>query len=121
MSRYFVRTVDNKWEEISEYVFNNRKFAVTENGDSRYSDVSVVVDNSSVKINGELSLIELGKVCRFLRVTIPSESFSSALYSEPEVVKIKRGNSTLLHYVKTGENYKAVRSSSKVSPEFVEG
>jgi len=105
--RFFCKTVAGKWEEVTEYVFINRKHACNDaDSDPRYADISVCVKNGVVQFNGTITVEEIGRVCRFLAVTIPQGSFGEQKCGEPTTIKFQKGKSVTLHVLATGENYK---------------
>lgn len=105
--KHFVKTVAGKWEEVTEHVFKNRKFVISDNGDGpRYGENFIVQDGSSVQFNGTVDAQELGQICRFLSVTIPTGSFQGGLVTAPAMVRIHKGPSKVLHVLATGENWK---------------
>jgi hypothetical protein len=106
MSKQFlVRTLGGKWDEVTEHVFNVKKFVVEPKTEKPlYGEQSVVVDGNSIQINGAINADELARLCRFLNVTIPQGAYGSFV-NEPETVTIVKGNSTRLHVLKTGENW----------------
>lgn len=106
-NRFFVKTTTGKWEEVSSYVYDNRKHARNDEGTAeRYSDVSIAIQDGHISFSGSIPLEDMGKMCRFLSVSIPNNAFNSPLVHEPEAIKFQKGKSIILHMVKTGENYK---------------
>ena len=104
--RFLVRGTNNKWDEVTQYVWNNRKFVVDPNDESKpkYSETAILVEDGEFKFFGPIQGDELGKLARYLQVTIPVGVFTS-LVDEPETVQIVKGNSCKLHIVKTGVNW----------------
>ena len=113
MKRFLVRSNDGKWDEVTEYVYSQRKFVTDTAGITRYGDQSIVVEGTSFTISGTILAGELGKLCRYLDVTIPVGTFP-ALVNVPESVQIVRGNSTKLHVLKTGVNW--TKTAAKTIP-----
>jgi hypothetical protein len=106
--RFFCKTTSGKWEEVTPYVYANRKHALNDDGTvARYSDVSIAVNNGTVQFNGTITVEEIGRVCRFLSVTIPQGQFAAEQRCyEPATIKFLKGKSVTLHVLATGENYK---------------
>lgn len=107
--KYFLRNQDNRWESVDEFVFKNRKFAVTDKEEKpRYGDTYIQVDEAGgVFIYGQVSIKELGEISRFLGVTIPTGMLPNSLLS-PATVQINKGGriANVLHVLATGENWK---------------
>lgn len=101
--KYYVRSVKGHWEEISEYVFKNRKFAVI--GESpRYTEDAIQQNGTEITFSGTVTLDEMGKIFRFLGGQQPSASYLPIL-QEPDAVEIKKGRSHILHMIETGKNW----------------
>lgn len=116
MKKYLVRTTTGKWDEVTEYVFQHRKWVVNpETGDARYGSETIVSDGNGLEIHGKIGQEELGKLLRFFGVTAPVGTFTP-LVNEPETVQIVRGNVTKLHVLATGENWTKTSSKKKEQP-----
>jgi len=115
MKKYLVRTTDGKWDEVTEYVFTNRKWATNPNGEPRYGSnpSAIIVSPTSLEIHGEILHNEVGKLMRYLRLEVPMGSYPP-IVQEPETIQIVKGGTTTLHVLKTGENW-TKRTPKKVT------
>lgn len=102
---YLLKSHSGSWEQVTKYVFDNRKWATDAMGDGRYDGDYVVIEGKELTINGTITFEEMGKLSRYLKVETPVGSYNP-IVNEPETVNFKRGNSVTLHCLKTGENWK---------------
>lgn len=108
--QYFIRTTKDQWQEVDEYVFNNRTLAVTSDPDEMplYSENYIVKESDgNIIFGGKVTIKEVGRVARFLGVRIPTDVMGDFL-ATPETVKIKRKGKggPILHNTRTQENWK---------------
>lgn len=99
MNKYLIKnSVSGDWDLVSEHVFNNAKYTAEYSGQSSV----VILPSKEMKINGVLTGQDIAGIVRFFQ--LPNCIQGSKIH-EPETVKISRGNSCVMHHIKTGENW----------------
>ena len=107
VNKYLIKNnVSGEWDLVSEYVFNNARFTEEYAGESSV----IILPSKEMRINGTLTGQDIAGIIRFFQ--LPNCIQGSKIH-EPETVKISRGNSCVMHHIKTGENW--VRKSQKKS------
>lgn len=105
MTLYLLRSVTGQWEEVSEYVYANRKFALTDFDEFRYDGTAVKLDGGVIHVEGTISTKEMGPICRMLGVEVSVGALGKACIQAPTTIKFKKGRSTFLHCLATQENW----------------
>lgn len=110
MDRFFCKISDGKWEEVSQFVFENRKnVIIKDDGKPRYCDSAISQIGNQVTITGPMTTDELGKMCRYMSVVVPCGAYVP-IVTEPEYVMMKnRGGTIIMHHVESGEDFKSQR------------
>lgn len=108
---FLLKTVDNKWEVVDKYIFDNRKFAVDASGVSRYAGPWLILfrDSSNPRgtMNSEgLTPTDYGIIGRFFKIETPTNSVPGGYVQEPETIQVKRGNGNILYELKTKMKWK---------------
>ena len=99
MAKFLIKNKHTEdWDLVSEYVFANQKFV------EEYAGQATIQINpgQEFEVRGILTGQDIASLVRFAQV--PSYQVSPKI-NEPEVVKISRGNSCVMHHIKTGENW----------------
>jgi hypothetical protein len=102
---YLLKSHSGSWEQVTKYVFDNRKLAIDLEGNARYDGDYMIIEGREITMNGTITFEEMGKLSRYLKLETPMGAYSPII-NEPETVNFKRGNSVTLHCLKTGENWK---------------
>lgn len=102
---FLLRNNENKWEEVTAYVYENRQFALTDENEPRYDGAAVVAHDNVVNFHGTIGQHELGPICRMLGATIPVGSLGQGAIQAPQTIKFRKRNQTILHTLATGENW----------------
>lgn len=111
MNKYLVKnSVSGDWDLVSEHVFNNAKYTVEYSGQSSV----VILPSKEMRISGTLTGQDIAGIIRFFQ--LPNCIQGSKIH-EPETVKISRGNSCVMHHIKTGENWVKRVSKRNISSE----
>lgn len=106
-AKYYIKTLTGQWEEVNAFIFENRKFAIAdEGGGPRYTDQFVFASDGGLQFSGSFPLNEMGLVCRFLGVRVPTESFPKPICSEPTTIRVHKRKAVMMHHLATGENWK---------------
>lgn len=97
-----------RFEQVNQFVFDSRKFALNNEGEQRYTDHYIIVhDDGSVEMNFRGDAKVVGVICRMLGQQPPTNASSvRGFYDEPTHVRFRRGNSRFLYDLETGERWK---------------
>ena len=106
MLYYLQLTGKTQFEQVSEYVFKNRKHALNDEGGPRYTDCYVTVAGEDVQmvLVGNKALLSL--VCRMLQVREMTGTVNGGIYVVPSHIPFSKANSNWLYEVMTGNIYK---------------
>ena len=113
--RYFVRLVleDNQvaFEELSEIVFKDRKFALNQEGNPRYHDNYVIFDGNVIKemiLNDVPAAMTILGLCRALSISPNHSTLANpqGFIRETGIIPFKKGNSKFIISTVDGAKYK---------------
>lgn len=99
--RYLIRLNGEtcQFEEVTEAVFTQRKYAVDDNGKPRFSEQFAVLNNGNIvqmRLDG-INLGHFGSLARAMGVIIPTGSNGSAFVKDCGSIRFhKRGQTTLV-------------------------
>lgn len=99
MSKFLIKNKHTgEWDVVNEYVFVNQKFIEEYEGQPTVkADVG-----QQFEVRGIITGNDISGLTRFFQ--LPQHQIAAKI-NEPEVVKISRGNSCVMHHIKTGENW----------------
>lgn len=103
---YFIRNIQtNKFEKVNEYVYNNRKSVISDEGQLRYGDdVITLNEGSKINISGNVDCHEVTKLLKIAGFKTPENTYDPIVH-EPETVRIKGRKREAMYFIKTGETY----------------
>lgn len=107
MDSVYIRTISGQWEQVTPYVYNHRAQALNDDGTPRYGEkpACISIFEGKIYFQGEIQFNDMSRICRFLGITVAGGTFEKPLVVEPETMKFKIRNSTVLHHLTTGDNW----------------
>lgn len=102
------------WEEITKEVFENRKFALSDDGSQpRYNSDFAIMDKATRLVNINMTSCSINSVAILMRnfgITPATGSTPGGFVKTPSTILFKnnRSNSTYLLDLRTGDKYKKV-------------
>ena len=107
MRKYFLQLWSdlNKFENVDQHVFDNRKFALDDNGEPRYTENWFSVDNNNVEIHcAEICTGLIAGINRMLGNSVTAQGVGK--YDEPDCVNFRKGRSEYLYQCGTQTKWK---------------
>jgi len=95
-----------RFESVTKYVFDNRRYALDNEGNARYTDNFILVDGTSVCVTYDGPANTLGVICRMLGQEVPKGAAVGGFYDEPEFIPFKKGQSRFLYQLETDTRWK---------------
>lgn len=100
------------WEEVTKEVFENRKFALSDDESApRYNSDFAVINNVTKVINVNVTsgnTNSLGILMRFFKISPPVGSTPEGFVKTPTTILFKNNRTSYLLNLKTGNKYKKV-------------
>jgi len=125
MAKYLLRVVNvsaakhPQWEEVDEYVFNNRRLAVWDDTNlPRYNpDTYAIINGADLILQGVIPTAHLPYFCRMAGVTeIPQGTYN--LWGNPQYIQVLGRQGTVrLHRIGTPQESDFVRKGQRPPKE----
>jgi hypothetical protein len=110
MKAFYLELSDEhgRFEAVNQFVFDHRSYALNDDGNPRYTEHYIVVnDDGSVEINYVGRVEDVGVICRMLGQQPPISACSSkGFFDEPTHVRFYCRRSHFLYDLQTGERWK---------------
>lgn len=116
MVKFLLKNVNGQWDEVTEYVWKNRKHAVTHDGKDLYPKgyPSAAIIGDEITISGIVTKNEMGWISRLFNTVIPAgQAYGTArgFSAQPEFVEFRKGKATVKLELATGEIWSRVRAA----------
>lgn len=97
----------NCFEEVDEFVFDNRQRAIDDSGNKRYDDLAIVDCSGDLSITGRITKTQMSILMRILSIDKFGGSIPGGILKEGNAVRFqpsRKGASGFLWY--NGQKYK---------------
>ncbi len=107
MRTFFLQltTDENKFENVDQHVFDNRRFALATDGQPRYTENYFTFNGQNVEIHCEnISALMIAGISRMLGNGLNAAGVGR--YDEPDCINFRKGRSEYLYQIEAGTKWK---------------